>query len=145
MELGKIKIENRTQFPLEIVGEVGVASDQSLLGITLVIRNSDGSEARQQPIIGRLTGIQMRGIAALDQLEAMMQYRLAPLIKHMAESEPEELTRFLHTELENSPDDLLKAIMAMALFSYRELIDRGLTPPHQEPNDGDLPDTNDND
>jgi hypothetical protein len=146
------------EFPLEIF----IEHHKSRHAISYTIQHSGcfhngqesiaGSNQENLPQVGKLTGLQLRGLASLDQLEAMMQIRLAPLIKRMAESNANDLAIWLRTELDDpghESQDLLKAITAMALFSYRELVDRGLLPPNkptQEPNDGDdYPDSNDND
>jgi len=134
-------------------GSLMILIDQKEDSIEFAVHNGSevthvGAINKGEKPIGKLTGVQMRGIAAIDQLEAMMQDRLAGVIKTIVGiNDPHELYDYLARELlnelhEEERGDLLKTITAMALFAYRELIDRGMLPPHepnQEPNDdGDI-------
>lgn len=92
---------------------------------------------------GKLTGMQLRTIAAKDQLEALLEDRLFDAVKLIAEANQESLTWLLHAagdrevaagmhEDDPDPVDILKAISAMALFCYTEMVERGLKKPGME-------------
>jgi hypothetical protein len=141
-EIRNIKITNDSKFPLEI----GVIVNPE--GKVEISIGMDESVSVEPVSNGKLTGIQMRTIAAKDQLETLLQDRLFDAIKCLAEARPDELARHLsiasdphcfeftaepHPEAGEIPGmDILKAITAMALFCYTEIVERGLKQPGKQ-------------
>src|SRR3954468_7762789 len=88
-EIRNIQITNDSKFPLEI----GV-----IINTEGKLEISIGMEEEQQaaPVSnGKLTGIQLRTIAAKDQLEALLEDELFNEIKDLAESSLERLVGVL--------------------------------------------------
>ncbi len=86
---------------------------------------------------GKLTGVQLRTIHAVDQLQALLDDALYECIKELAAADDNRLIRLLHQCSDNvarayaheddpKPDTILQAIKAMALFCYTEIVERGL-------------------
>lgn len=85
---------------------------------------------------GNLTGQQLRAVHCLEQLHALLDDRLYPLVKQIAEASPDELESIIsyiidgEADHENgsftTPGDYLKTISAMAIFCHTEIVERGL-------------------
>ena len=86
---------------------------------------------------GNLTGQQLKALHCLEQLQSLLDDRLYPLVKQMAEANDVELQSMLDfassdmTEFEDlncsSPaSEWRKAISAMAIFCLSEIVERGL-------------------
>jgi hypothetical protein len=111
--------------------------------------NLNGTYFKQEPLQnGKLTGVQLRAIAAKDQLDALLEDDCYDAIKCLAEANPDLLQFCLeiacdkecvehsaearpeHNEIPG--EHILKAIKAMALFCYTEIVERGLKKPGLE-------------
>lgn len=86
---------------------------------------------------GKLTGQQLKAVHCLEQLQALLDDQLYPLVKQMAEASDTELQSMLDfassdmTEFEDlscsSPaSEWRKAISAMSVFCHSEIVERGL-------------------
>lgn len=91
---------------------------------------------------GKLTGVQLRTIAAVDQLQALLDDELYETIRNMAVLDDCGLITMLHQAVDSNaeaaahendpdPDNVVRAVKAMALFCYAEIVDRGLDRPAQ--------------
>lgn len=132
------------KFPVEISIEhkPQATPGSSLIGGSLVvwIKGQDWEERitlqeclqSSQPQIGKLTGVQLRGLAALDQLEAMLQHECLEVIRMFATENNLQLTNRLVDSRDSTITltTFVRSFKAMALFCYRELIDRGRMAPH---------------
>jgi hypothetical protein len=123
----------RIQYEIEYPGGV-------MKGVVNAVEVSSGN--------GKLTGVQLRAIAAKDQLDALLEDDCYDAIKCLAESDPDRLQFYLeiacdkqcvehsaearpeHDEIPG--EHILKAIKAMALFCYTEIVERGLKKPGLE-------------
>lgn len=130
------------QFPLEI--RIERKSDGSIYYLI----ESDAYRHEQSVVPaegngGKLTGVQLRAIAAKDQLDTLLEDELFDIVKQLAEASEQRLILlcqivgfgFEKVEVhEDDPesDSILRAIKAMALFCYTEIVERGLKKPGLE-------------
>lgn len=120
----KLIIDNQTGSDLDFKITVSTNQDSDL--ILTVGKLSTGN--------GKLTGQQLKALHCLEQLQAMLDDRLYPLVKQIAEADEEVLESILgyaldginHEDASTQPVDYRKAISAMAIFCHSEIVERGL-------------------
>lgn len=109
------------------------------IGDTHWTHNANGLQGKAN---GKLTGIQLRTIAAVDQLTALLDDELYETIKCMSVLDDCGLIKMLHQAVdsdaqkyahEDDPDadSVVQAVKAMTLFCYTEMVERGLHRPGQ--------------
>lgn len=112
------------------LGAYREAFQEVVSGFILLTRLNPEDET-EEVSSGKLTGIQLRTIAAKDQLDALLEDRLFDNIKLLAQAKIDDIQSLLEIErndFEVTPtsEAMLKTISAMALFCYTEIVERGL-------------------
>lgn len=91
-------------------------------------------DKQQSVSTGNLTGTNLRAIAALDQLQALLDDRLFKIVEQIAESDQEGIrligdivSQLLDSSVNGfDAEEYIEAIIAMALFCLAEIKERRL-------------------
>lgn len=140
--MSKFIIENDTGNVLDFGIEVYFDPAQQTHRLVLKKVSSGKPSEQPQPQSGKLTGIQLRTIAAVDQLQALLDDELYETIKTLSEASDRQLISSLHQATDSEscgrakmrdpdfdPNITIRAVKAMALFCYTEIVERGLNRP----------------
>lgn len=139
---------NCGEFPLEIKIENDHTNGMAIqirswpklvtMGTTVVEKEPPAVSEVVGPV-GKLTGLQLRTLAAIDQVEAMIKHEMLLEIKTLAGiRDPDLVAAYVQKQLFCPEPDIVNeqemiwrqkfalTISTLAMFCYRELLDRGL-------------------